>query len=830
MSQGGADMPELSLPLSFRELIHECQRIEIPLIQRDYAQGRESQKDVRNDFLDVLHRSLSLHDGDLKQPLNLDFIYGSFEAGNAPRFLPLDGQQRLTTLFLLHWYLAWRDDRLSDFKAMLWDGRHSRFTYGVRPSSVEFFDALAEFFPTGSPDDVPSLRQMLEDQAWYFLNWRLDPTIQAVLTMLDAIHTRFQKSEGFYARLTNDKPAITFYLLPLEHFGLSDDLYIKMNARGKPLTAFETFKARFEDLLKDLFPTDTRKIQDTEWPVPVFFEHRMDTRWTNFFWTHQGAAFDDAVLNLMWALIRVSLDPASPSFARDTSALGESSLVAGFTLFHDRGWLTRRFAEHLMDLLEAWSAGGSNLTAQLPDAGCFDESAFFERATTAPSRLTYLELVQFAAFVFYITRYRGAVNDRGLRDWIRVVTNLAANSDIERPEDFGRSLASLQELVSYGDRILQRLTESDFEISGFSPQQVREEAVKATLILSSSGWRERIESAESHGYFKGQIEFLLKFSGVLDRYLEQKSASWSNSEHAEYQRQFSEYLTKASTVFSENGLNDFGAYRWERALLTKGDYLLERGLNRSLLDNSERDASWKRLLRGSFKSDQSVERKRQHVRELFDEIDVGKGVKQSLDDVLARPVSAEPWRQAIVEQAETIDYCWGRKIRWHPNGNIYLMRKIQMNGEHAELFTFHLKAGLLLRKHKRGELSPFMEPRYQSVNGGDMYEPHVFLEWLVGDDKLLLRIEHREGVYVLKLTRPGGTVAAQISSEYFSQAGFNYYEEGEICRRVEMGDLEAALDEVVAVTRHLMARTESLVLSTGATNSGRRPVLRSVPT
>ena len=37
------------------------------------------------------------------------------------------------------------------------------------------------------------------------------------------------------------------------------------------------------------------------------------------------------------------------------------------------------------------------------------------------------------------------------------------------------------------------------------------------------------------------------------------------------------------------------------------------------------------------------------------------------------------------------------------------MRRIQMNGEHAELFTFHLKVGLLTRKHEKRELAPFGE-------------------------------------------------------------------------------------------------------------------------
>ena len=163
-------MSEFKRPVSFCQLVRQCQRIEVPLIQRDYAQGREAQKDVRNEFLGALHAALAPPACDAALPLNLDFVYGSMEDGTTPRFLPLDGQQRLTTLFLLHWYLAWRDGRLAEFKATLWDGKHSRFTYKVRPSSTEFFDELVEFVPAGSPDDVASVRRMLEDEPWFFLH------------------------------------------------------------------------------------------------------------------------------------------------------------------------------------------------------------------------------------------------------------------------------------------------------------------------------------------------------------------------------------------------------------------------------------------------------------------------------------------------------------------------------------------------------------------------------------------------------------------------------------------------------------------------------------
>lgn len=798
-------MPEFKPPVSFFQLVKECQRIEVPLIQRDFAQGREAQKDIRNDFLGALYGALSPPAGDPKLPLNLDFVYGSIEVGNTPRFLPLDGQQRLTTLFLLSWYLAWRDGRLADFKATLWDGQHSRFTYGVRPSSTEFFDELVEFVPVGNPDEVPSVRRMLEDEPWFFLHWRSDPTIQGVLTMLDAIHARFRASEGLFGRLNDEaQPAITFHLLPLEHFGLSDDLYIKMNARGKPLTTFETFKARFEELLKSLFPTGTRMIDKVELSVPVFFERRMDTQWTDFFWNHRSATFDDAAMNFVWALIRVSLDPASPRFAADTTALGERTLGAGFTTFHDRGWLIRRFADHLMDLLEAWSADGGELTPQLPSTNHFDEAAFFRRAIAAPSTLKYLELVQFAALAYYLTHHRGAVQTDALQEWMRVVTNLASNSDIERPEEFGRSLAGLQKLVSNGNRILKRLAEAEIESIGFSQQQVREEALKATLILSHPGWRERIAAAEAHGYFGGQIEFLLKFSGVLDRWLGEKSVAWSDVEDAEYQQRFSDYFDKASVVFSAVGLKDFGACRWERALLMKGDYLLDRGLNRCFLDNTERDASWKLLLRGSFKPDPAVERKRQYVRELLDDINLGTGVAESLDAVLSNPLPADPWRRAVIEQPEVISYCSQRKVRWHQDGNIYLMRRVQMNGEHAELFTYSLYVGLLLRKHQKGELAPFGAPQYESVTG-DSSVPYAYLCLARGGESTYLRIVNTGNLYRLKVLGSGGPLPDGLSDRLLNDAGFKVEEDKAVVRVVAKVDLDKALDEVVAVARQSLS-------------------------
>jgi uncharacterized protein with ParB-like and HNH nuclease domain len=88
--------------INFKQLLDRHQRVRIPMIQRDYAQGRPSEEEIRKEFLDALHSALSLPSDHESLPLNLDFIYGSVEGDKESRFLPLDGQQRLTTLFLLH--------------------------------------------------------------------------------------------------------------------------------------------------------------------------------------------------------------------------------------------------------------------------------------------------------------------------------------------------------------------------------------------------------------------------------------------------------------------------------------------------------------------------------------------------------------------------------------------------------------------------------------------------------------------------------------------------------------------------------------------------------
>jgi len=678
--------------LTFGELLERHGRINVPLIQRDYAHGRADQEEVREDFLAALYDTLVLPSDSENLPLNLDFIYGSVESTNLSCFRPLDGQQRLTTLFLLHWYLSWRDGESEAFQSHLRDGTFSRFGYQVRPSSEEFFNALINYSPSQDPQDVEKISDLLQDQSWYFISWRLDPTIQSALHMLDAIHNRFANEHGLYARLTDTKkPAITFWLLDLHKFDLSDDLYIKMNARGKPLTSFEAFKAQFEKLLDQEFPNETRPLDGQAVSVSEYFARRMDTRWSDFFWPYrdqQSHVFDDAVMKLFRAVILITRSPANDHFVEDVRTLCSSMEKNSFRFFQQHDWLDAEFSRTLFTLLDTWSGSGDGLSSQLPDQRYFNEEEVLNKILRrGPVSLGYDEIVQLTAYAQFLRAHENGVDQAAFSEWMRVVFNLTTNTEYNRPDDVRRSMASLIELTPHMTSIIEFLADPDSTVTGFFGLQIAEEQTKARLLLANESWRSLIEKAEGHGYFRGQIGFILYLCGAETDQAEQRKQEWSESETTVLQNEFERFLHKAVAMFDDNGLKKLSNHRWERALLSLGDYLLPSGRNYSFLE----PASWKRLLRDIA----TARTQSEVITQLWQKLNVQKPIAPQLDDLIESADGLEEWRQALVKTPAAIAYCSCRMVRRIEEDQIYLLTTMQLNGWHAELFTYCLHENLL---------------------------------------------------------------------------------------------------------------------------------------
>lgn len=292
---------------TFWELITKY-KISIPIIQRDYVYGREHEAEKRNKFVNKIHEHITNN-----KSLHLDFIFGQVEFDT---FSPIDGQEKLTTLFLLHWYFSLKKDIPIDERKVL-----DKFVYDTRISSRKFCYALIhEEVEMPSHQNKDALADAIRNRFWYKRAWDNDPTIQSMLVMIDTIHQKFNdiKEVSLWDYLTEES-IISFDLLNLSKKGykLTDELYIKMNARGKQLTSFENFKANFIQFLGNQYKGQKRLHPIMgEVSYVDYFSYKIEKEWTDLFWAFREGkhTIDDnfsAYLQFITQLLYVKEDKKS---------------------------------------------------------------------------------------------------------------------------------------------------------------------------------------------------------------------------------------------------------------------------------------------------------------------------------------------------------------------------------------------------------------------------------------------------------------------------------------------------------------------------------------
>jgi hypothetical protein len=634
--------------LTFLELIKKF-KIEIPIIQRDYAQGREGKEGLRKNFLGALLDAVK------GKELELDFVYGSVKDSVLQ---PLDGQQRLTTLFLLHWFVAVKENKLDvELKNLL-----TKFTYETRTSSREFCNDLINKGIIYKPEQKVS--EQIIDSPWFFLSWKKDPTIKSMLTMFDDIQQTFKNETEIWEKLNN----ISFHFIELQNFGLSDDLYIKMNARGKALTDFENFKAKFEQYIKQ------NNWENSENPTETF-SHKIDTVWTDLFWKYRDESenvFDEKILNFFrtMAVINYTLkaDIKDDKFSDNIDLLRGDQKVS-FNQYLDLGCFDEVYFETIKSVLDKIS-DKNGLKKFLDDTSCLDEEKIFNGMIQKNS--SYPDLVIAFAYYQYLASEEN-IEKENLKSWLRIIRNLVEGSRpylFNNANEFANAMRSVKNLFQHKNSIVKYFAErTSISLSGFTNQQVIEEKTKAILILQSHDWKDVILEIENHGYFKGQIGFLL---------------DWCKNEKGTHDiDKFREYAEKAKAVFGNDGLNKFDNYLFERALLATGDYLLTKGKNHSFLIDKERDISWKRLLRDDND-------KRKILKSLFDNIKAAT-LKEDLEKIVDDFSDKNDWRYYFIKQPEMIAACGSQKlIRWNSELDILLLGSTTTSGYHKEYYSYSL--------------------------------------------------------------------------------------------------------------------------------------------
>ncbi|WDR90221.1 DUF262 domain-containing protein [Burkholderia ambifaria] len=713
---------------SFATLFSSVDAVEIPIIQRDYAQGREQSTEVLGGFLASLRDALSSED---ERGIDLDFIYGTFEDGASRVLSLLDGQQRLTTLFLLHWYVAMCEGQLEDFRARWTKGGRSRFTYATRPSSAEFFDALASAAvapPADGKQWEGRLSERLVDSNWFFLSWRSDPTVKSCLTALNSIAKTFGITKGMYARLIDERqPRITFHFLDLERFGLTDDLYIKMNARGKPLTAFENFKAWL-----------VGRVAPEPWAGD--FDLAMDQKWMDLFWrlasqkknVPVGQVVDDFYLRFMYVM---AFFDACNRIERAYSA-PKQAVEWIMRLRQARGYIPLRELEGHGAFSPSTAQVASVALDHFCDPASTADLATLERALAPNS--DYLDLIRLFCIIAWVNCSAVKSGPSGLERersrWNRVTSNLLANHRIDDVYAAILAIKGVQALAFHAGNLYESLSRAAEPPTGFSGEQVKEEVRKARLIVEDPTWEALFIEAEAHPYLQGKIGFLLDFS--------------TPSEGVLVRDTFSRYSERARAVLDAS-VRASTEHLLERALLSIDDYLIGRGSSKFSFCQPDagtyrdRSENWLKVIG------------RREFQNLLDRIE--GDASAALRELIEAAVCTD-WRRYVVAEPQLIDYCGERLIHREGSDDIYLLSRKRLSGYHAELRTYAL---FLALQRSKGTL-PGITYRYAETY--DDTQPALVLQ--VGTQEL--RVSYRANAW----SSSGQVSIPEILVDFMEEHGF----------------------------------------------------------
>lgn len=511
-------------------------KIQVPFYQRDYAQGRKDRgriDNIRKVFVEELY-------GAIKGPsiCHLGLVFGSYNE-NEKVFIAVDGQQRLTTVFLLHWYVAWRENKLNDYKEKL-----LHFSWDTRSYSSQFVELLFKIQPSNNVIDA------IKTSSNYFSVWENDPTVKGMQTMLEEIESRYPQNDcNLCNRLFADNCNIQYDILKLEKDS-DGKTYLKMNSRGRSLTTFELFKSK---LLDKYMPN---------------FGHKFDNEWLSYLIKISATSdsqFSDPDIPFMnfineYTYLQLKLKSGS-DIANDYKEFTDAKVKGELTdvPFISFDKYNCAFEGDCLEYFEKsldWICRNYENIKLIDNKIRFNDSRFFIDAIIKDNNPNFTHRAKlFAVFKYAELTGYNQIDTELYKKWTRVFRNLVANTDID-----GSNIGGICKAINKIDTSnIYCYLSNGGELTAFTKDQVAEEIAKAKRILDECGnlrkyegpckkengldyhtWEEIINDAEKMYFFKGAIAFLFNdFNG--------QPTAWNL---------FDRKLDRAKQIFDANGLKE----------------------------------------------------------------------------------------------------------------------------------------------------------------------------------------------------------------------------------------------------------------------------------
>lgn len=228
------------------ELFSENRRIVIPDLQRDYCWGDETNKkssgatgELITDFINNL---IEIYDRNNYDTLNMGLFYGYEVPTNHIQLC--DGQQRLTTLYLLIGMInrkvgKFRQNLISDYEYKH-DDKEPYLNYAIRESSLYFLSDLVCRFFIGQESSVDKI----EEADWYFSEYSLDPSICSMISALKIIEEiLFPKDINWLFSFGNwVLHNLSFLYFDMGNRRNGEETFVIINTTGEPLSATQNLK------------------------------------------------------------------------------------------------------------------------------------------------------------------------------------------------------------------------------------------------------------------------------------------------------------------------------------------------------------------------------------------------------------------------------------------------------------------------------------------------------------------------------------------------------------------------------------------------------------
>lgn len=604
----------------------ENDKIIVPDLQRDYCWGNPI-SDNREDslvssFIDSILRL------EKSQEITMGLIYGYYDKELTPYHLQLcDGQQRLTTLFLIIGVVnrllprnEYRQLLISNFE-LNEDDNEPHLLYGIRESSLYFLSDLTMHYFLNDNLSVDEL----EDQSWFLNSYLHDPTIDSIKRALATIECKLKdcKDLDVLGRFLIHKLKFLFYDMGNRQNG--EETFVVINTTGEPLTANQNLKPQIM-----MANTSYRRYSSDSQDCVFDAAHDWELMET-WFWKHRRKNEYDTSTEGMLAFLHC---------VRILESEDESSWHENYEISDDKFPLSIS-----MNTIWKWFYAYKRMY-EINYKRLFTDNVIYPENQ---HHYTQKELYAILPTMAYCAKYLDA-SEKNIQRVYHILSNMARYRSVHRSsqnEAINVPAYRMCEIIKSlsGEDILGLLTLPAFDVP--------EENTKLSFIKTVAAdeeQRELIETlfaeAEAFNIYDGQIKTLVE---------------WSANNY--------NLLSELFNTIKELWINSPNRNKLRQALLAYGmdGYPMSTGAtatNLTLCSKTE----WRTLFEKKGESIKSF------IQSLIEE--------GSLDSIIEHNIDRESPYRPLILNIDYLDFAQNHQIRVHAQNVIEVMAKTRANGDY----------------------------------------------------------------------------------------------------------------------------------------------------